>query len=89
MTQSKDQQIADTQAKLPLPEQPPTASDWQSADARNVNVGAGSVEGHVGTGPAAQSGLREPATKGDDMDMSNIGRQAKDGLDSVPKDAAK
>ena len=89
MTQSKDQQIADTQAKLPLPEQPPVASDWQSADARNVNVGAGSVEGNVGTESASQSGLRGPATKGEDMDMSNIGRQGKEGLEHPPKDAAK
>lgn len=88
MTQSKDQKIAETQANLPLPEQPPAASDWNSADARTVNVGAGSVEGHVGTESAAQSGLRGPATKGEDMDMSNIGRQGKEGLDSVPKDAA-
>lgn len=41
MPQSKDQKIANAQANLPLPEQPPTASDWQSADARTVNVGAG------------------------------------------------
>jgi hypothetical protein len=31
--------IVDTgDAKLPMPEQPPRASDWQSMDARNVNV---------------------------------------------------
>ncbi|KAL3608186.1 hypothetical protein FPOAC2_03179 [Fusarium poae] len=75
MTQSKDQKIAETQANLPLPDQPPTASDWQSADARNVNVGAGKVEGSVGTDAHAQSGLREPATKGEEVDLSNVGRE--------------
>lgn len=88
MTQSKEQQIADAQAKLPLPEQPPAASDWQSSDARNVNVGAGATEGHVGTETGAQAGLQSPATKGSDMDMSNIGRQGKEGLEHPPKDAA-
>ncbi|CEI66890.1 unnamed protein product [Fusarium venenatum] len=75
MTQSNDQKIAETQANLPLPDQPPTASDWQSADARNVNVGAGKVEGSVGTDAHAQSGLREPATKGEEVDLSNVGRE--------------
>ncbi|RGP60453.1 tubulin gamma chain [Fusarium sporotrichioides] len=75
MTQSNEQKIAETQANLPLPDQPPTASDWQSADARNVNVGAGKVEGSVGTDAHAQSGLREPATKGEEVDLSNVGRE--------------
>ncbi|KAG5988205.1 hypothetical protein E4U43_004819 [Claviceps pusilla] len=73
MPQSKADKIADVQAKLPLPEQPPAPSDWQSADARNVNVGSGRVEGHVGTDKAAESGLREPASKGD-VDLSDVGR---------------
>jgi hypothetical protein len=88
MTQSKEQKIAETQANLPLPETPPVAPDWQSSDARNVNVGSGGVEAHAGTDSAANAGLRGPATKGEDMDMSSIGRQGKEGLDSVPKDAA-
>jgi len=75
MTQSKDQKIAETQANLPLPDQPPKASDWQSADARTVNVGAGKQEGPIGTDSAAQSGLREPATKGEEVDLSNVGRE--------------
>ncbi|KAM0424582.1 hypothetical protein ACHAPT_010108 [Fusarium lateritium] len=76
MPQSKDQKIADTQANLPLPEQPPTASDWQSADARTVNVGSGGEHAKVGTDAAAQGGLREPATtKGEEMDMSSVGRE--------------
>ncbi|KAK8930260.1 hypothetical protein MANI_113571 [Metarhizium anisopliae] len=73
MPKSKADRIAEVQANLPLPDQPPTASDWQSADARNVNVGAGRTEAHVGTDNGAESGLREPATKGEDMDMCGIG----------------
>ncbi|KAM0254156.1 hypothetical protein ACHAP5_000142 [Fusarium lateritium] len=75
MTQSKDQKIAETQANLPLPDQPPKASDFNSLDARTVNVGSGKQEGHIGTDAAAQSGLREPATKGEEVDLSNIGRE--------------
>ena len=87
MTQSKDQKIEETKANLPLPEQPPTASDWQSADARTVNVGSGGdAEKNIGTNDASTAGLRGPATKGDDMDMSNIGREAVEG--QLPKDAA-
>jgi hypothetical protein len=89
MTQSKEEKIAEVQSKLPLPDQPPVASDWQSADARNVNVGTGKIEGAIGTDTAAQGGLREPATKGSDLDLSDVGRQGKEGLDSVPKDATK
>jgi hypothetical protein len=87
MTQSKEQKINEAQANLPLPEQPPTASDWQSADARNVNVGSGRTEGSIGTGTAATSGLREPASK-DAVDLSNVGRQGVEGLSHPPKDAA-
>lgn len=75
MSQSKDQKIANTQSNLPLPEQSPTASDWQSADARTVNVGAGGENARVGTDAAARGGLREPATQGEGMDMSSIGRE--------------
>ena len=37
---SKAEKIAKVQANLPLPEDPPVASDWNSADARPVS-GAG------------------------------------------------
>lgn len=88
MSQSKADKIEEVRAKLPLPEQPPVASDWQSADARNVNVGSGSISSDVSTGPGSSTGLREPATQGSDIDMSSIGRQGKDNLESPPKDAA-
>jgi len=60
--QSKADRIAEVQANLLLPEQPPTASDWNSADARTVNVGAGGTQSDISTGDAATSGLREPAS---------------------------
>lgn len=87
MTQSKDQKIAETQANLPLPEDPPVASDFNSADASTVNVGSGRsvAEGNIGTSDASKAGLREPASK-DAQDMSNIGRQGVEG--QIPKDAA-
>lgn len=90
MTQSKADKIAEAQSNLPLPEQPPVASDWNSADARNVNVGAGrDVTSDISTGDASTAGLREPATKSSgETDMSNIGREGKDNLDGPPKDAA-
>merc|ERR1711988_69820 len=44
MTQSKDQTIEERKANLPLPEQPPATSDWNSADASTVNVGSGRSE---------------------------------------------
>lgn len=88
MPQSKDQIISNTQANLPLPEQPPTASDWQSADARNVNVGAGQVESHAGTDTGATTGLRGPASKDKAEDLSGVGRQDVEGLEGPPKDAA-
>ena len=88
MSQSKADKIKQVQANLPLPEQPAAASDWQSADTRNVNVGSGRLSSDVSTGAGATAGLREPATKSSEgVDMSGIGRQGKDNLDDVPKDA--
>lgn len=89
MAESKADKIDRVKANLPLPEQPPVASDWQSADARNVNVGSGGVSsGDVSYGDGKSTGLREPATQGSDVDMSGIGREGKDNLSGPPKDAA-
>ncbi|KAJ5618881.1 hypothetical protein N7510_002865 [Penicillium lagena] len=52
----KPQQIDRVKANLPLPDQPPTASDWSSSDQRTVNVGSGGLSGHE------DSALREPAS---------------------------
>lgn len=88
MSSSNANKISEAQSNLPLPEQPPVASDWQSADARNVNVGSGrDVASDISTGAGATSGLREPASKSTDVDLSGVGRQGKDGLGGVPKDA--
>jgi hypothetical protein len=93
MPESKADIIAERQANLPLPEQPPVASDWNSADARNVNVSAGSKETDISTGDASSAGLREPATGPSGVrteggvDLSGVGREGKDSLDGLPKDA--
>ncbi|KAK4163799.1 hypothetical protein QBC43DRAFT_289675 [Cladorrhinum sp. PSN259] len=88
MSQSKADKIEQVRANLPLPEQPPAPSDWQSADARTTNVGTGRFSSDVSTGDGATAGLREPATKSSEgVDMSGIGRQGKDGLEDIPKDA--
>ncbi|KAI8950675.1 hypothetical protein F4801DRAFT_547985 [Xylaria longipes] len=87
MADNKNQKIEEVRSNLPLPEQPPVASDWQSADARNVNVGAGGVQSDISTGAGSTSGLREPASKGADVDLSSVGRQGKDNLEGPPKDA--
>lgn len=56
---AKDETVAERQASLPLPEQPPVPSEWQSADARNVNVGSGIVGSDVTYGNAGgEGGLR-------------------------------
>ncbi|MCJ1313497.1 hypothetical protein MMC25_007176 [Agyrium rufum] len=97
---SKADIIAEHQANLPLPEDPPTASDWQSADATKVNVGSGGVSSDVSTGGGSDS-LRGPATTtsgvredGDQFGKNTatgegVGRQGKDSLDGLPKDALK
>ncbi|KAF2024627.1 hypothetical protein EK21DRAFT_117606 [Setomelanomma holmii] len=70
--------IDERKAALPLPEQPPVASDFNSADARTVNVGSGGQE----TGVSSGGSLREPATG----DASGAGRETKDGLSGIPND---
>ncbi|KAI2638764.1 hypothetical protein GGS26DRAFT_542785 [Hypomontagnella submonticulosa] len=86
MSQSKESKAEEVRSNLPLPEQPPVPSDWNSADARNVNVGSGRVESDISTGAGSTSGLREPASK-KDVDLSGVGRQGKDNLEGPPKDA--
>ncbi|KAL4770295.1 hypothetical protein BDW60DRAFT_192927 [Aspergillus nidulans var. acristatus] len=56
----KKADIEKTKANLPLPDQPPVASDWNSADQRAVNVGSGGIEGPVSG--ENNSALRGPAT---------------------------
>lgn len=54
--QSKADLIAERQANLPLPEDPPVASDFNSADGSTVNVGSGRTSG------TSDGALREPAS---------------------------
>ncbi|KAF1986893.1 hypothetical protein K402DRAFT_393514, partial [Aulographum hederae CBS 113979] len=95
---SKEDLIASRQANLELPEQPPVASDWNSADASTVNVGSGEVAGDISHGAGTSSGLREPASgesavRTDENEYkthtagADVGRQAKEGLCGLPNDA--
>ncbi|PSN66189.1 hypothetical protein BS50DRAFT_409562 [Corynespora cassiicola Philippines] len=81
---SKQQIIDERQANLPLPDQPPQASDFNSADARTVNVGAGGRQEDLSHSGLGGDTLREPATTDT---VGSTGRQAKDGLSGIPNDA--
>ena len=80
------QTIQERQSNLPLPEQPPVASDWNSADARTVNVGSGGVEADMSTSGRAGETLRSPATA-TDAAAAPVGRESKDALGGLPNDA--
>ncbi|KAI8943168.1 hypothetical protein NX059_001197 [Plenodomus lindquistii] len=76
-----DPQVVDERkSALPLPEQPPVASDFNSLDSRTADVGSGAVEGGISSGGGS---LREPATG----HAGASGREAKDGLSGIPNDA--
>lgn len=93
----KSEIIAERQSNLPLPDDPPVASDWNSSDASKVNVGSGGVESDVSYG----GDIREPATSdssartdGETFGKNSslpqgVGREGHDGLDGLPKDALK
>ncbi|KAF2765399.1 hypothetical protein EJ03DRAFT_208155 [Teratosphaeria nubilosa] len=92
---SKPEIIGERQANLPLPEQPPNASDFNSADARTVNVGSGGVSDDFSYG---NDSLREPATGdsavrtdgasfGVNTTGQGVGREAAGGLSGLPNDA--
>lgn len=87
MPESKADKIDRVKANLPLPEQPPASSDMKSANLRTT-ASEGVSAGDVSTGPGVSAGLREPASMGsNELDMSKIGRQGKEGLEHPPKDA--
>ncbi len=93
---SKADIIEERKANLPLPDEPPVASDWNSANARTVNVKAGERQEELSNSDVSDTGLSGgPATKGSGAreeggaDLSGIGRQGKEGLDGLPKDAKK
>ena len=88
--------IAERQANLPLPDDPPGPSDFNSADARTVNIG----KDDEATGPLTETDpLRGPATgdsavradpdenKTNVQDFSKVGREGEDDLKGLPNDA--
>jgi hypothetical protein len=93
MSQSKQEIIDKRKANLPLPDQPPTSSDWNSASGENTNVGSGSISG------STNYTFREPVpgdsavrTDGEEWNvktdaLKNVGREGKDGLSGLPNDA--
>ena len=94
----KSEIIAERQANLPLPDQPPVASDWNSSDGSKVDVGSGRLEEDISYGGGGDS-LRGPATSdsgvrtdGQSFNKNSdapgtIGRQGHDNLTGLPKDA--
>jgi hypothetical protein len=96
MSPSKEEVIEERKSNLPLPEQPPRESEWNSADSRTVDVGSGRMEDGTtyDLGNTVDDPLRAP-TAGSEVridaeewkhptDETNVGRQAKDHL---PNDA--
>lgn len=81
---SKQDIIDERQANLPLPDQPPKASDWNSSDERTVNVGAGGRSEDLSHSGLGGDTLREPATADE---VGTTGRQAKDNTGGIPSDA--
>jgi hypothetical protein len=85
-TKSKEDLINERVAKLPLPEDPPTEPDWNSANAETVNARSSDEvpkPSNAANEQGTTSGLYGTATKGsgvresDGADMSDIGRTKK------------
>lgn len=85
--------IAERQANLPLPDDPPGKSDFSSADARTVNIGSG--EQPTGNFSSGDDALRGPATgesiaRADPaVTRGNVqgGGVGREGADGLPNDA--
>ncbi|WEW56817.1 hypothetical protein PRK78_002272 [Emydomyces testavorans] len=94
----KQADIDRRKANLPLPEQPHGESGLVSANVKTTGGGSGAVSSSAGTGEEA-SALRQPATadsslrtSGEEMKKhtapsGEVGRQGKEGLENIPKDA--
>lgn len=81
---------------MPLPDDPPGPSDFNSADQRTVNVGSGeqptgdfSHGNDALRGPATgDSAVRaDPATNKTNVQGQGVGREAAEGLSGLPNDA--
>ena len=95
---SKEELIDERQAALPLPDQPPVASDFNSADGSKTDVGSGRFAEGMSHGDDA---LRGPATSESNVRTegegysnntaapSGVGREGHDDLEGLPKDAKK
>lgn len=93
----KGKEIDERKANLPLPDQPPVPSDWQSRNKEPVDGGSGRVEGPVSG--ENNSALRYPCTVASSARLDGdewlketqpgpgVGRQGHDNLDSLPRDA--
>ncbi|KAF2470188.1 uncharacterized protein BDR25DRAFT_304130 [Lindgomyces ingoldianus] len=96
-TPPKSRIIEEVQSSLPLPEQPPVTSDWNSADACTVNVSAGGRQDDLSHAGLGGDTLREPATATSGVRTTGeawktnaaaeAGRQAHDDLSGIPNDA--
>lgn len=81
---------------MPLPAQPPTASDSNSIDVNKVNVGSGregatsaEYENVMRDPPILTSSVREVESEVGRRTVAfeHVGRQGKDNLEDLPKDA--
>lgn len=50
------QAVNEAQANLPLPDQPPAASDMKSSDVRTMNVGSGAVSSDASSSTVGREG---------------------------------
>ena len=98
---AQEEVISKIQSQLPLPDNPPAPSDWNSADGSKTSVGSGGIQSDVSYGAGSEAGLRGPATSdssvrtdGEQFGVNTsapgkVGREGKDGLDGLPADAKK
>ncbi|KAK3722399.1 hypothetical protein LTR37_002390 [Vermiconidia calcicola] len=88
--------INERQANLPLPDDPPGKSDFNSSDQSTVNVGSGGVP--TGGMTYGNDSLREPATgdsavrvdestQNTNVKGQGVGREGAEGLGGIPNDA--
>ncbi|KAK0941065.1 hypothetical protein LTR29_007341 [Friedmanniomyces endolithicus] len=93
--QSKNDLIEERKANLPLPDQPPVASDFNSADGSATNVGSGGVSDNSFS--YGNDALRGPATgdsaartdgsvTGENTLGQGVGREGVEG-GGIPNDA--
>ncbi|KAK5130431.1 hypothetical protein LTR08_002130 [Meristemomyces frigidus] len=92
---SKAEIIEERKANLPLPEEPPVKSDFNSADGSATNVGSGGISSSISSGddplrgPATgDSAVRtDPSSLSTNTQGQGVGREGADGLGGIPNDA--